>query len=49
VRDRLRNAGVSDKVGGVNRFTSVADAVAEWAAASEAARASGPPASQPTP
>jgi SulP family sulfate permease len=27
VRDRLRNEGVGDKLGGVNRFTSVADAV----------------------
>jgi len=27
VRDRLRNEGVNDKLGGINRFTSVADAV----------------------
>jgi sulfate permease, SulP family len=27
VRDRLRNEGVEDKLGGINRFTSVADAV----------------------
>jgi hypothetical protein len=27
VRDRLRNEGVDGKLGGVNRFTSVADAV----------------------
>jgi MFS superfamily sulfate permease-like transporter len=27
VRDRLRNEGVDDKLGGINRFTSVADAV----------------------
>jgi hypothetical protein len=27
VRDRLRNEGVDEKLGGVNRFTSVADAV----------------------
>jgi len=27
VRDRLRNEGVDDALGGVNRFTSVADAV----------------------
>ena len=28
VRDRLRHEGVDSKLGGVNRFTSVADAVA---------------------
>ncbi|HXI50090.1 MAG TPA: SulP family inorganic anion transporter, partial [Candidatus Saccharimonadales bacterium] len=49
VRDRLRNAGVSDKLGGINRFTSVADAVADWAAPPEDTRASGPTASQPSP
>ncbi len=27
VRDRLRNEGVDEKLGGINRFTSVADAV----------------------
>ena len=27
VRDRLRNEGVDEKLGGVNRFTSVADAI----------------------
>jgi hypothetical protein len=27
VRDRLRNEGVDAKMGGINRFTSVADAV----------------------
>lgn len=27
VRDRLRNVGVDDKLGGINRFTTVADAV----------------------
>jgi len=27
VRDRLRNEGVGDKLGGVNRFTTVADAI----------------------
>jgi MFS superfamily sulfate permease-like transporter len=27
VRDRLRNEGVDAKLGGINRFTSVADAV----------------------
>jgi len=27
VRDRLRNEGVDDKLGGINRFTSVADAI----------------------
>jgi MFS superfamily sulfate permease-like transporter len=27
VRDRLRNEGVEEKLGGINRFTSVADAV----------------------
>jgi MFS superfamily sulfate permease-like transporter len=27
VRDRLRDEGVVDKLGGINRFTSVADAV----------------------
>jgi hypothetical protein len=27
VRDRFRNAGVDEKLGGINRFTSVADAV----------------------
>jgi hypothetical protein len=27
VRDRLRNEGVDNKLGGVNRFTTVADAV----------------------
>ncbi|HEY7001592.1 MAG TPA: SulP family inorganic anion transporter [Candidatus Udaeobacter sp.] len=30
VRDRLRNEGVDDKLGGVNRFTSVADAVEDF-------------------
>jgi high affinity sulfate transporter 1 len=49
VRDRLRNAGVSDKLGGINRFTSVADAVAGSAAPPEDAPASGPTASQPSP
>jgi hypothetical protein len=27
VRDRLRNEGVDGKLGGVNRFTTVADAI----------------------
>jgi hypothetical protein len=27
VRDRLRNEGVDDELGGVNRFTMVADVV----------------------
>ena len=27
VRDRLRDEGVDDKLGGINRFTTVADAV----------------------
>jgi len=27
VRDRLRGEGVDDKLGGINRFTSVADAL----------------------
>jgi sulfate permease, SulP family len=27
VRDRLRSEGVDEKLGGVNRFTSVADAI----------------------
>ena len=27
VRDRLRNEGVDEKLGGINRFTTVADAV----------------------
>jgi hypothetical protein len=27
VRERLRGEGVNDKLGGINRFTSVADAV----------------------
>jgi len=27
VRDRLRSEGVHEKLGGVNRFTSVADAI----------------------
>ena len=27
VRDRLRKEGVDDKLGGINRFTSVADAL----------------------
>ncbi|HAB17556.1 MAG TPA: DNA repair protein, partial [Verrucomicrobiales bacterium] len=27
VRDRLRHEGLEDKLGGINRFTSVADAV----------------------
>ena len=30
VRDRLRNEGVDRKLGGVNRFTSVADAVEDF-------------------
>lgn len=30
VRDRLRNEGVEEKLGGINRFTSVADAVEEF-------------------
>ena len=30
VRDRLRNEGVDEKLGGVNRFTSVADAVDDF-------------------
>jgi MFS superfamily sulfate permease-like transporter len=30
VRDRLRNEGVDAKLGGVNRFTSVADAVDDF-------------------
>jgi SulP family sulfate permease len=30
VRDRLRNEGVDDKLGGINRFTSVADAVEDF-------------------
>jgi sulfate permease, SulP family len=32
VRDRLRNEGVDEKLGGVNRFTSVADVVENFAA-----------------
>src|SRR5262245_49419122 len=47
VRDRLRNIGVGDKLGGINRFTSVADAVADWAASTETPRHSGQTASQP--
>jgi hypothetical protein len=27
VRDRLHSEGVDDKLGGINRFTSVADAI----------------------
>ena len=27
VRDRLRNEGVEDQLGGINRFTTVADAI----------------------
>jgi len=30
VRDRLRNEGVDGKLGGVNRFTSVSDAVEDF-------------------
>jgi MFS superfamily sulfate permease-like transporter len=30
VRDRLRNEGVDGKLGGVNRFTSVADAIDDF-------------------
>src|SRR6266550_4109605 len=30
VRDRLRNEGVDDRLGGINRFTSVADAVEDF-------------------
>jgi SulP family sulfate permease len=30
VRDRLRDEGVDDKLGGINRFTSVADAVEDF-------------------
>ena len=30
VRDRLRNEGVHDKLGGINRFRSVADAVEDF-------------------
>jgi MFS superfamily sulfate permease-like transporter len=30
VRDRLRNEGVDGKLGGVNRFTAVADAVEDF-------------------
>ena len=30
VRDRLRNEGVEEKLGGINRFTSVADAVDDF-------------------
>jgi len=30
VRDRLRNEGVDSKLGGINRFTSVADAVEDF-------------------
>jgi MFS superfamily sulfate permease-like transporter len=30
VRDRLRNEGVDEKLGGVNRFTSVADAIEDF-------------------
>jgi hypothetical protein len=32
VRDRLRQVGVNDKMGGINRFTAVADAVESAAA-----------------
>ena len=32
VRERLRGEGVDDKLGVVNRFTSVADAVEAWGA-----------------
>ena len=30
VRDRLHSEGVDDKLGGINRFTSVADALEEF-------------------
>jgi hypothetical protein len=30
VRDRLRNEGVDKRLGGVNRFTSVADAIDDF-------------------
>jgi hypothetical protein len=30
VRDRLRNEGVDGKLGGINRFQSVADAVEDF-------------------
>ena len=30
VRDRLRNEGVDGKLGGVNRFTTVADAIEDF-------------------
>jgi MFS superfamily sulfate permease-like transporter len=30
VRDRLRNEGVEERLGGVNRFTSVADAIDDF-------------------
>jgi hypothetical protein len=30
VRDRLRNEGVDSKLGGINRFTSVGDAVEDF-------------------
>jgi MFS superfamily sulfate permease-like transporter len=30
VRDRLRNEGVDDNLGGINRFTSVADAIEDF-------------------
>ena len=30
VRDRLRNEGVDSKLGGINRFKSVADAIEDF-------------------
>ena len=30
VRDRLRNEGVDEKLGGINRFTTVADVVDDF-------------------
>jgi hypothetical protein len=30
VRDRLRNEGLDEKLGAVNRFTSVADAIEDF-------------------
>jgi hypothetical protein len=30
VRDRLRHEGLDEKLGGINRFMTVADAVESW-------------------
>ena len=39
VRERLRADGIDEKVGSVNRFTSVADAIREFQASGDAAPA----------